>query len=401
MLHESGPRRSRWWNFEILGVKHVVDFWWQIFSQFSPGKIGLTFVTENCTTFFTERKNFVTWNSLWEHPRLTYVARDYFRNKGIELNSFYMSGRDWFLPRGWWLSVLTCLNLSLYIYIYISLSLFLSPSLSLSLFSFGSPRPAKNATSKAFSDWMQELFLGSHILGRAKGDVPKVTEPHLQFPAVFCENLRFPAKVCGFLRFPAPWNFQEKGCICENLRFSAKICVLGSLSLSVTLVLSPQGRPDILYTPAAETTFLGAGGRALKEGMHKQGRRLKFLSWAGSKNTPRGGWGCCSNFLSGMSPSIFRRPILGNSKWTSFWQITANLTTICRQFQYQVPRNFYGQCEWFCLLFLENHMDQKGRTQFLKIPSSWYRYEDLIDNKLTDLSLPWKISLVTRSAWTP
>ena len=33
-------------------------------------------------------------------------------------------------------------------------------------------------------------------LGRAKGDAPKVTEPNLQFPAVFCENLGFSAKIC-------------------------------------------------------------------------------------------------------------------------------------------------------------------------------------------------------------
>ena len=71
--------------------------------------------------------------------------------------------------------------------------------------------------------------------GRAKGDAPKVTKPNLRFPAVSCENLRFsaPSKCL---------NFQEKGWICENLRFSAKICVLGSLS--VTLVPSPQARPD-------------------------------------------------------------------------------------------------------------------------------------------------------------
>ena len=44
-------------------------------------------------------------------------------------------------------------------------------------------------------------------------DAPKVTEPNLRFPAVFCENLRFPARICGFLRFPSPskcWNFQGK-----------------------------------------------------------------------------------------------------------------------------------------------------------------------------------------------
>ena len=34
----------------------MVDFWWQIFCQFSPGKIGLHFVSKNFTTFFTARK---------------------------------------------------------------------------------------------------------------------------------------------------------------------------------------------------------------------------------------------------------------------------------------------------------------------------------------------------------
>ena len=35
----------------------MVDFWWQIFCQFSPGKIGVKFDTENFTTFFTARKD--------------------------------------------------------------------------------------------------------------------------------------------------------------------------------------------------------------------------------------------------------------------------------------------------------------------------------------------------------
>ena len=34
----------------------MVDFWWQIFCQLSPGKIGLKFVTENFTAFFSARK---------------------------------------------------------------------------------------------------------------------------------------------------------------------------------------------------------------------------------------------------------------------------------------------------------------------------------------------------------
>ena len=44
---------------EILKFRseNAVDFWWQISCQFSPGKIGLKFVTENFTTFFTSRKD--------------------------------------------------------------------------------------------------------------------------------------------------------------------------------------------------------------------------------------------------------------------------------------------------------------------------------------------------------
>ena len=34
----------------------MADFWWQSFCQFSPGKLGLNFVTENFATFFTARK---------------------------------------------------------------------------------------------------------------------------------------------------------------------------------------------------------------------------------------------------------------------------------------------------------------------------------------------------------
>ena len=59
-LYESGPRSSRRWNFEILGVKNVEEFWWHI--QFPPGKKGLslTFVTKNFTTFCTKRKKLST-----------------------------------------------------------------------------------------------------------------------------------------------------------------------------------------------------------------------------------------------------------------------------------------------------------------------------------------------------
>ena len=79
------------------------------------------------------------------------------------------------------------------------------------------------------------------MLGRAKGDDPKVTEPNLRKSSVFCENLRFSVKICGFLQFPAPskcWNFQEKGWICKNLRLSAKMCVLGALCHLSSVTLS-------------------------------------------------------------------------------------------------------------------------------------------------------------------
>ena len=99
--------------------------------------------------------------------------------------------------------------------------------------------------------------------GRAKGDGPKVTEPNLRFPAVFCENLRFSAKICGFLRFPAPskcWKFQEKGYICENLRFSAKICVLGGLCHLSSVTLSSAcwtaGRPPSIVPETLGSCFL-------------------------------------------------------------------------------------------------------------------------------------------------
>ena len=67
--------------------------------------------------------------------------------------------------------------------------------------------------------WMNLIF--HPRLGRAKGDAPKVTEPNLRFPAVFCENLRFPAKICGFLRFPDALQMLEfPG---ENLRFGLSL----------------------------------------------------------------------------------------------------------------------------------------------------------------------------------
>ena len=46
-------RVMKLWN---SGSKNMVDFWWQMFCQFSPGKIGLKFATETFTTSFTARK---------------------------------------------------------------------------------------------------------------------------------------------------------------------------------------------------------------------------------------------------------------------------------------------------------------------------------------------------------
>ena len=67
--------------------------------------------------------------------------------------------------------------------------------------------------------------------GRAKGDGPKVTEPNLRFPAVFCENLRFAAKICGFLRSPNAGLSRRRG-------ESAKICFLGPLCHLSSVTLS-------------------------------------------------------------------------------------------------------------------------------------------------------------------
>ena len=39
-------------------------------------KIRLNFVIENFTTFFSQKKKFVTCSSLWEHPRLTFSSKD-------------------------------------------------------------------------------------------------------------------------------------------------------------------------------------------------------------------------------------------------------------------------------------------------------------------------------------
>ena len=104
-------------------------------------------------------------------------------------------------------------------------------------------------------------FGGNFSLSLGLSYGPKVTEPNLRFPAVFCENLRFSAKICGFLRFPAPskcLNFQEKGRICENLRFSAKICVLGSLC---HLSSVPLSTPRISAIPSRGRSR-GRGGVA-------------------------------------------------------------------------------------------------------------------------------------------
>ena len=68
MLTRERSQKFKVMKFEILGVTKMADFMWQIFCQFPPGKIGLKFVTENFTTFFTARKKLGTWNSLWEHP---------------------------------------------------------------------------------------------------------------------------------------------------------------------------------------------------------------------------------------------------------------------------------------------------------------------------------------------
>ena len=89
----------------------------------------------------------------------------------------------------------------------------------------------------AMPDFMKVCVEGVQVAhadwGRAKADAPKVTEPNLRFPAVFCENLWFSAKICGFLRkscalqmleFPGEGaNLQKSAVLCENLRFGLSL----------------------------------------------------------------------------------------------------------------------------------------------------------------------------------
>ena len=131
-------------------------------------------------------------------------------------------------------------------------------------------------------NFLRVNFSGGLFFRRAKSDGPKVTEPNLRFPALFCENLRFSAKICGFLRFPAPskcWNFQEKGWICKNLRFSAKICVLGTLchlrSVTLSSAWSSAGKKkDQKIRPKNSGPKFG---------------RLKFVSQNSAPNSGFGG----------------------------------------------------------------------------------------------------------------
>ena len=120
-------------------------------------------------------------------------------------------------------------------------SSFSPPPLPYLYFEFKPPPPSLPTSSDASSLYpapnKQKIV---NIRAELKGDGPKVTEPNLRFPAVFCENLlRFSARICGFLRFPAPSK-------CLNSRRrgeSAKICGFLRESAfwarSVTLVPSP------------------------------------------------------------------------------------------------------------------------------------------------------------------
>ena len=71
------------------------------------------------------------------------------------------------------------------------------------------------------------------IWGRAQGDGPKVTEPNLRFPAVFCENLlRFSAVSCALQNAVISRRGGEPAKICGFLRKSAFSALSLSLSLS-------------------------------------------------------------------------------------------------------------------------------------------------------------------------
>ena len=62
-LHESGPRSTRWWNFEMLGVIHVVDFWWLISINFSQEK-SIYIGNEKSAQSFSDR--IFSWTSAWD-----------------------------------------------------------------------------------------------------------------------------------------------------------------------------------------------------------------------------------------------------------------------------------------------------------------------------------------------
>ena len=100
----------------------------------------------------------------------------------------------------------------------------------------------------------QPQSLPGAFQGRAQGDGPKVTEPNLQFPAVFCENLRFSAKI---LRPPIAWISRRRG-------ESAKICSFLQTSafkiwaFSVTLGPSPWACPLFSGVDAPSGSWRGS-----------------------------------------------------------------------------------------------------------------------------------------------
>ena len=70
-----------------------------------------------------------------------------------------------------------------------------------------------------------------------------MTEPNLQFRAVFCENLGFAgesAVFCSFLRPPNAFEFPGEGANLRKSALFAEVCVFWALSISLPLSLSPS-----------------------------------------------------------------------------------------------------------------------------------------------------------------
>ena len=78
----------------------MLDFWWQTFCQFSPGENRLKICHRKLHHILQWKKTTsVTWNSLWEHPRLKNKSRPVMRIGGSQKGGF-VKGWFWRMERG-------------------------------------------------------------------------------------------------------------------------------------------------------------------------------------------------------------------------------------------------------------------------------------------------------------